>query len=174
MAYGSQVAFVDLSHQHEASLSSGPHEGHGRGGRAYDGPPQKAYVEPIRLVLTRVIATKEGSLARYVVEAVMTNTGDTPISIPVGTDDGSLLSPAWHDRHALAFSVTLGTGKEARPVGAAGVSASNREHPESAVSLRPGDAAVFLLPVGSWMPGKVPTRKSVCMSGDYAKSSTAA
>jgi hypothetical protein len=158
LAYAGQVASVDLSK--EKVPSSLPEvvsvRGGGILGRGQAHKPPEA--PPIRLVLTRMIARSTGILTRYSVEVVMTNTGNVPMSIPIGTDTDSLLAPTQHDRSALEFTSALATsGKLLMQSGVA--SASSSEHPESSAALRPGDSVVFLLPVGMWRPDKAPTEE---------------
>jgi hypothetical protein len=156
-AYGSQVAVVDLSGVRAGSAQGQSHCYIGSGGGVYDGPANWKSPDEVsvRLVLTRIVATKEGTQVRYAVEAVMTNTGDKPIPIPIGKDADTLLAPENHDRYGLVFTAALAQGRKDMYESMA-VSASNASHPESSTVLGPGDAAVFLLPVGSWPTGKEP------------------
>ncbi|HVN03487.1 MAG TPA: hypothetical protein VMT86_03655 [Bryobacteraceae bacterium] len=154
LAYGSQVTVVDLSGV-RAGSPQGQTNCYMVSGGGVARPDWKPPREPIRLVLTRIITETDGPVVRYSVEAVMTNTGDAPLSIPVGTDAESLLAPGERDRQGLMFIPAVGQDRKQLCESEA-VAASNAGHPETLLVLEPGDAALFLLPVGSWPPGKEP------------------
>lgn len=157
LAFGEQVAFVDLS---KPDLSSGQQYplrsenvmmgavlGHGE---------KKTPASPIRLVINEIIPERAGILVRYVAKVVLTNEGDAAMSVPVGPQADSLLEPAQHNRNALVFTAAF--AKSGRALLQAGAtSASNSEHPESSVILQRGDSAVFLLPLGSWPADRPPS-----------------
>ncbi len=113
-AYGSQVAVVDLSGVRGGSAQGQTHCYIGSGGAVYDGPATWKSPDEvsIRLVLTRIVATKEGTPVRYAVEGVMTNTGDKPIPIPIGKDADTLLAPENRDRYGLVFTAAFGQGRK--------------------------------------------------------------
>jgi hypothetical protein len=120
----------------------------------------KALEPRIRLVINKIFPSRVGILVRYVGEVVMTNEGDTPLPVPIGVDEDALLNLTQHDREALFFAATFIDGGPALAQSGA-TSASNREHPESAVLLEHGDSVVFLLPLGMWPANKVPPGKVV-------------
>jgi len=154
LAYASHVTVVDLS-----GVRAGSPQGQTNcvmgSGYVLTNPDWKPPKEPIRLVLTRIIAKKDGPVLHYSVEAVITNTGDAPLSIPIGMDAASLLAPSERDRQGLMFIPAVGQDRKKlyEPMA---VSASNAGHPETVLVMEPGDAAVFLLPIGNWPPGKEP------------------
>jgi len=161
LAYGGQVASVDLSKEKVPPHLSGTRSV--RGGGLLGGARGAPAPPPIRLVLTRIIPRSTGVSTHYAVEVVMTNTGDAPVSIPVGTDTDSLLDARHQGRSTLVFSSALASSGK-RLVQSGATSASNSDRPESSALLQPGDSVVFLLPVGIWPPDKAPTEEiSVCV-----------
>jgi hypothetical protein len=157
---GKQVAFVDLSLP-ARTPEIGPQSGHVRGGRVYDGGitgPQPG-TPPVSLKLNRVISMKEDGFIKDVVEVVMTNIGNIPLTVPIGDDPVPLLQPTEKDRRYFEFVVTLHEGKAVRGIGAVR-SATNSNHPESSALLQPGDTVVFWLPAGTWQPTAPPTSES--------------
>lgn len=79
----------------------------------------------------------------------MTNTGKTPLSVPIGDDPVPLLAPTEKDRRAFAFDVQLREGRSTRHIGTAR-SACNSAHKECNVVLQPEDTILFWLPAGTW------------------------
>ncbi len=150
---GKQVAFVDLclppkTPEPEGQITSI------RGGGIYDGGATAhpaAGTPPISVKLTQIITTKDGPFLRDTVEAVITNTAKSPISVPIGDDPVPLLGSTERGRWSFVFHVTIADEKNPRHIGAA-VSAANSDHPESSVLLQPGDTVLFWLPAGTWMP----------------------
>jgi hypothetical protein len=161
LAYGRQVAFVDLSRPvRRPDTGPGkpypPHPEYLRGGGVVGhGAPKSPVPLPIRLVLTRIIPARAGIQVRYIAEVVMTSEGEAPISVPIGADADSLLASTQHNRRDLVFTAAF--AKSGRGLAQSGAtSASNSEHPESSASLERGDAAVFLVPLGNWSAEKAP------------------
>jgi hypothetical protein len=144
---GRQVAFVDLSQPPRTPDVS--HEGHVRGGGIYDGGVTHPLpgTPTVSLRLNQIIETRDGSLVKDVVEAVLTNTGKSAISIPIGDDPVPLLERTEQNRRYFEFAVRLPKAKRSIDVA---VSASNSGHPGSSAVLQPGDTAVFWLPAGIW------------------------
>jgi hypothetical protein len=96
----------------------------------------------ISLRLTRILANVQNAC-----EIVVTNTGQSPIDIPIGSDTIRLLDSREEDRRYFVFAVTL--GNDSHHIGLA-MSASNSAHPESRAMLQPGDTVIFKLPVTYW------------------------
>jgi hypothetical protein len=157
LAAGRQVAFVDLSQPPRTPDTS--HEVHTRGGAVYDGGVTHplAGTPSVSVKLNQIIETKEESFVKDVVEAVLTNTGTTAISIPIGDDPVPLLASTEQNRLYFEFAVKLLNTKRIIDVA---VSASNSGHPESSAVLQPGDTALFWLPAGTWSRQTKPPVKS--------------
>jgi hypothetical protein len=118
----------------------------------HGGPRRSPETPSIGLKLTRIIKSTESPSLKDVVEVVLTNTGQTPISIPIGTDTVPLLAPTETERRYLSFAVRAGPG--IADTVATAMSAANSGHPESRAVLKPGDTAVFKLPIsGYYMVG---------------------
>jgi len=126
-----------------------------RGGQVYDAQHALVEVPAIRLVLRKIVPVIDRAVVRYTAEVVLTYTGDAPISIPVGTDTDTLLAPAQHDRNALVFTTEFSDNPG--QVISAAESASSSDHPESQVTVWPGDSVLFLVPLGSRARDDVPT-----------------
>jgi hypothetical protein len=77
-------------------------------------------------------------------EVVVTNTGKTDLSIPVGDDSDAVLADKDGDRRCLGFEVRLGDTLSAM-IGYV-ESVSNSRQPLSIARLEPGDTVRFRLP----------------------------
>jgi hypothetical protein len=153
-ASGGEVAYFDLSgppkHREPATPGEliGPAEGRGvrigggfhRGGKpSPDTPPISVHLDQILPYMDR-----ESGQEKWALELVVTNTGKSDLSIPVGDDDGAVLADKGGDRRGLGFQVRLGS----RPDASIGnvESVSNSRQPASIVRLQPGSAVRFRLP----------------------------
>lgn len=141
---GKQIAVVDLPAPWEIKTQdNGPKTIHVRGGgRAYDSPVTRPLpgAPTINVRLGRVTQNPGGLFLTDSIDVVLTNTGDGPLSVPIGTDPVPLLRPPAKDRRVFFFNITL--GKAGRRLGFAS-SASNGEHPESSLVVQPGDSVDF-------------------------------
>ena len=146
LAAGREVAFVDLTGPAKTPgrRTSGSSTVRG-GGVLSEHPGVNPNTLPVSVEIRGIYpyADRVTGAPKEALEVVLTNTGKSEISIPIGDDPVPLLSAeeATHDRRYLSFEVNAGVGVEDWAD-----SAANSAHPESIAKLAPGDTAVFRLP----------------------------
>ncbi|MGA3096514.1 MAG: hypothetical protein ABSF25_08685 [Bryobacteraceae bacterium] len=155
LAAGNQVADVDLSAPPKVPAPTAPNEptkpSPARGvrgrGRAYDGGSKPLPgTPPISVRLDQILSymDRESGRQKWTLEVVVTNTGKTDLSIPVGDDSDAVLADKDGDRRCLGFEVRLGDTLSAM-IGYV-ESVSNSRQPLSIARLEPGDTVRFRLP----------------------------
>lgn len=148
LAMNKEVAYVDLTTQTK-SPDLQPQTVSVRGsGILYHGKPPHPLpgTPPISLKLNRIVSTTKDPAIKEAIEVLAVNTGDIPIAVPIGTDTVQLLKSASLDRRYFDFTVTL---EKHTKLGFA-ESASNGDHPETVVTLQPGEGATFLIPMARY------------------------
>jgi hypothetical protein len=147
LASGREVAYVDLTGPAKTAepQSSTIHVRAG-GGPSTTQPDSRTL--PISVTIRGIYpyTDRVSGAPRETVEVVLTNTGKSEVTLPIGDDPVALLSPeeVAPDRRYLMFAVVSGDG--AHDSIAVAESAANGWHPESIAKLAPGDTVVFRLP----------------------------
>jgi len=151
---GGEIAYVDLSgppkHREPATPGEliGPAEGRGvrMGGSFHRGGKPSPDTPPISVRLDQILpyVDRESGQQKWALEVVVTNTGKTDLSIPVGDDSDAVLADKDGDRRCLGFEVRLGDTLSAM-IGYV-ESVSNSRQPLSIARLEPGDTVRFRLP----------------------------
>jgi hypothetical protein len=151
---GGEIAYVDLSgppkHREPATPGEliGPAEGRGvrMGGSFHRGGKPSPDTPPISVRLDQILpyVDRESGQQKWALEVVVTNTGKTGLSIPVGDDDDAVMADKDGDRRCLGLQVRLGDRLSAI-IGSV-ESVSNSRQPASIARLQPGDAVRFRLP----------------------------
>lgn len=148
VANAQTIAFIDLSTPPKSpppkSLAQG--RGHNQGSACFDCPnpgihgPEPAF--SARLMWT--LESTDPAPGKGAVELLMTNRGKEPVSIPIGVDKALLKAPATM-RKGVSFAVCVKPCGLNDTIGVA-ESATNLDHPETALNLLPGESVVFKLP----------------------------
>jgi hypothetical protein len=149
LASGREVAFIDLTGPAKTpDLRTSATTTVRRGWVLSEHPGVNPNTLPVSVEIRGIYpyADRVTGAPKEAIEVVLTNTGKSEISLPIGDDPVPLLSPeeAAHDRRYLSFEVNAGVGVEGSIDWAD--SAANNAHPESIAKLAPGDTAVFRLP----------------------------
>jgi hypothetical protein len=143
------IAFVDLSKPLNVATPQhyGPARGRNHGGGCYDCPHPGANVGVTTLAakLMWAVESTDPAPARAAVEILITNTSKEPILIPVGIDATSLLKPPARGRQGISFGVCVSPCATNDSVGFS-EAATNADHPETSMELRPGESIGFKLP----------------------------
>jgi hypothetical protein len=147
LAAGKEVAFVDLTVP--AKTPAPPISViHTKGGGVLNATHRDPRTPTLSVRINGIWSYTDRATGAFKeeVEVVVTNTGKSVLSIPIGDDPNGLLyapGPA-RDRRSLSFTVRAGEG--ALDSIAYSESAANSEDPASSARLAPGDTVVFRLP----------------------------
>jgi hypothetical protein len=116
------------------------------GGSFHRGGKPSPDTPPISVRLDQILpyVDRESGQQKWALEVVVTNTGKTGLSIPVGDDDDAVMADKDGDRRCLGLQVRLGDRLSAI-IGSV-ESVSNSRQPASIARLQPGDAVRFRLP----------------------------
>jgi hypothetical protein len=145
LAWSRVVAHVDLTAPPKTpEAASSVYSVRGGGVLGHGGKPRPAAgTPPLSLTLLSVTPrTRNGALTAEL-EVALTNSGDAPVAVPIGTDPVPLLASGARGRRYVVFVVTLQDGAH---VGSA-TAASNDDHPDSVATLQPGDSVFYKLPL---------------------------